>query len=115
MPKFKTYHEYRAHMWATLDRTDFNFHGSQFEKDGKVWKLAAGQVVFQPKPILFFKDTWHCGDTDTAKRIIWEICRFPDLTHVELKGKWVSADYTLKGVDHILPGQAVDTRSKYRG
>lgn len=110
-----SYHEYRAMWWRLLDRTNFNFHGSRFEFEGQVRELRDNEFMLQPKPVLLFKDIWHCGSTRMARQLAREILKFDDVLLLELKRKWVWVDYDTTGKHFELPDQPVDPRRKYYG
>lgn len=72
-----------------------------------------------PKPILFYKDVWHCPSLQEAKVLIRKLTFMPDIHHIEMKcGRWVYIDYTAPkegGYNHLLPGQPEDERKRLRG
>jgi hypothetical protein len=117
MPKKNpsTYREFRALQWhaqgegKTYDKVDF---GNSCMLDGK--PLTA--VALQPKPILFYKDVWHCPTPKDARRVARNILEFADVKLLELKHTWVYVDFQLPPeTDYMLPGQKADSRVNYRG
>lgn len=107
----KTYAEYRAIKWEEQDRdTKVDWHASTL-KDGK----PLDGVYLRPKKVLFFKDTWHCPDLKTAKKVARDILQYGDVHYLELKGeRWVFVDYR-PDTHHELPGQEKDDRKRLRG
>lgn len=106
----KTYFEYRKQQW-TKQPKDVDFGNSTMKGGAPLTK-----PMLNPKPILFYKDTWHCPDAKSARELLAHLCAFEDTTMLQWSALWVHVDFQLPpGQTHILPGQVVDTRQRYRG
>lgn len=112
--KKQTYVDFRATAWSR--------QGQGSNIDFRKSKLADGSELdreyIQPKPILFYKDIWHCRSVRKAKVLIRKLSFMEDVTVIEWKGPgtWVYVDYSLtSGTSHLLPGQDKDERKRLRG
>lgn len=104
-----TYHEYRKKAWSKQDENvDF---GNSTYKDGSPFT----EPMLNPKPILFYKDTWHCASNNQARELTGHLAGFPDISFLELSGRWVKVEWDHMGEDHVLPGQKTEARQRYRG
>ena len=112
--KPQLYKDYRAAMWDKQGRdTKVDFRAS---------KMLDGSTLdgnyLNPKPILFYKDVWHCPDIQAAKVLIRKLTFMKDVRHIEMKGgPWVYIDYaipTKEAYNHLLPGQPEDDRKRLR-
>jgi hypothetical protein len=111
------YLDFRKIQWqsrqAVLDTgTKFSSHGSEWvDADGTRIQLTATEYVLVPKPVLFFKDEWHCGSVDMACALARHLLKFSEITDLQLKGRWLWVMFS--GNDHLLPGQLVkDSRGQ---
>lgn len=111
--KPQLYKDYRAAMWEKQGRySNVDLRASKL-KDGS----PLDKCYLAPKPILFYKDVWHCPDTHSAKVLIRKITFMKDVNLIEMKGTWVYIDYanpTNEAYSHLLPGQSQDDRKRLR-
>jgi len=102
----RSYITFRSLVWESQNKDDVDFRART--KDGEQFT----QPHFEPRPILHFKDTWHCTDLQEAKNIARYLLRLPEVRELSLKGKtiWVqfSEDQTKKTKSSVLPGQKGD-------
>ena len=97
-----SYHDFRASEWERL-RERF----PEFDARASKWKDGASlrniDYMFVPKPNLFFKDVWHCGNSATALKLLETIATFPDVTALDFKGRWLNVVWNHDGLPHELP------------
>lgn len=104
----KTYAAFRKRQWA-LQPKDVDFAGIGPGNPPKM-------PLLQPKPILFYKDVWHCPDAASAKRLVGFLVQYEDIVYIECETRNVRVDFnTEPGGTHVLPGQKTDMRKQYRG
>lgn len=115
MPKKQFYRDYRAAAWKKQGHDKYVDFRASTLKDGSPLDVP----YLAPKPILFYKDVWHCPSLQDAKVLIRKLTFMEDIHHIELKGsRWVYIDYTApkgEAYSHLLPGQPKDERKLLHG
>jgi len=102
----RSYVKFRSLVWESQSRDGVDFRAAT--KDGARFT----QPHLEPKPIIHFKDTWHCADLKEAKDIARYLLRLPEVHELTVKWNtiWVqfSEDQTKKTKSSVLPGQMGD-------
>lgn len=107
--KHTDYQSFRETYWTDQDLTDVAVeHGMRNGAE------PSREIIFNPKKILFYSDTWHCPSNEWAKKTAIALLKFKDIKDLEVSGRWIKIPTWNSDLDHVLKGQATDKRERVR-
>jgi len=114
LQKDECYHDFRKRVWDAELSDTFDYRGSSFKND-VAWPSNV-LAVLNPRPQPYYRDTWHCKDPKTAKKIARMLLQAGDIVELDYKFRWVHVKWDDSRKDTgPLPGQAVDDRKTAHG
>ena len=100
------YNDFRRMYWASQNNEGVEFRAST--KHGERFT----EVMFEPRPIFNYKDTWHCVTAEKAAEVASYLCTLKFITELKWRGPYISVDFghdqSKKSASSVLPGQHGD-------